>query len=403
MRRVLRLVLVCGLGCALIGAQELPDEITSDTVIATKNDEVKELKGYIVRNNYQLVEIRKSAEEKTGLKIPQSAVNYVFYVSANNKAYIEALQDYKERKYSGALESFTEAGKSLKNFKVGKQGEEFAQYINYYSAMCYFHLGNYAQAQKFFDLALQPRNAIFKFEGEYYLGRSLEAQGKYSEAESKYGLLVSAVFPQMLEQAQWGKRWDYLCRLGQIRAQLLSDAQKSGQENNIKSLLAKFNALIKEGGDYVDEGVRSDALMLQASALKYLARSNAGDYKKVIELLRKPVLEAVAENNRRVLSWMYLDMADSYWGMMQAQKNSAAKKKQAGEAFFEYLRLAMVYDLPPAQMCRVYYRVGYLFEQLRGREWKKRAIMYYKRAASFKYKQYQPYVSAKEALQRLQN
>ncbi len=404
MTRILGLSIIMLMAfCSVVCAAELPEatSISSDLVIATKDGEARHLKGYIINNSYVYIDLRKDKNDKKGIKVPQNAINYVFYADANNSAYIDGLKAYEAHKYKDAAEAFAEAAGALRNFKSKNQSDEFVQYAQYYEAMSHFRLGEYDQAIKLFDLALQPRDAIFKFQGEYYLARSLEGQGKYEDAKSKYSLLVNAVFPEMVEKAKWGEKWSFLCKLGEQRASLLASTQKPGQSASVESALAEFEKLIKEGGDKVDEEVLSDALMIRTSALKYLAQKNPENYSKVIALLGKPLRSAIANNDRASLSWMYLDIADSNWGLMESAQDAAEKKKYADNAFYGYLQLALVYDLPPAQLCKIYYRLGKLFTVVKGADWQKRSKKYYMLAASGKFKDFQPYVYAQQELKKI--
>lgn len=391
MKRILWLVALLLLAPAAL-AQDIPEaeSIKTDVVVAERDGQRRQLPGYIFRNNTQMVILRRSPTDEQEVRIPQSAIIYVFYREADNANFTEALKEYGSKNYAAALESLNSARSNSNNFATAARAEEFGQYINFYSAMSHYRLGNYEQAVASFNLCLQPRDAIFKFQAEYYLGRSYEADGKYREAETKYGQLADVVFPKLLETAAWGKKWDFLSRLGRERAKMLALSEREGQDAGIQKALEAFEALLKSGGDFVDQDVNNDALLVRASAMKYLAKKNPKDYEGVINLLSVPVREAVVNNDKSSLNWMYVMLGDCYYGLMEGESDPAKKKEWAERARFEYLRVSMVYSPAPNDLCKAYFRAGKLFEFLKDTDWQQRALQQYRFAAGSRFRAVQP-------------
>lgn len=374
----------------LVGASELPEASAvknNDLVVATKGGAARKIPGYVVRNTYQSVTLQKSKTDTANpLTIPAGAVLYVFYDEANNEEYIAGLQAFEEKKYEEAVESLLKAGEALGDFTVASRKDEFLQCVNYYTGMCKYRMGDFPSAVEAFDRALKNQDAIFKLQAEYYLARCFEGMGDYEKAENKYGQLVNSVYPKLLQQAKWGAKWEFFAKLGQQRARLLLNAQREGQEANVQRALAAVDALLKEAGDKLDDEMKLDALMMRAGAEKYLAGKDASKYDSVLKLLDKPVREAVVRNDRAALAWMYCDVADSYYGLMEAEADPAKKKDLAEKARFEYMRVWMTTTASPANLCRAYFRTGKLCEQLKDKDWQMRALQAYRYASGRKFK-----------------
>ncbi len=390
MKYALALVVLVLTLSAASRAADLPDAASikgNDLVIATREGEVKNVTGYVARNTYLGVTLQKSkTDDKNPLNIPAAAILYVFYEEANNEAFMDGLKAYGAKKYDDALENFNEAGAALTGLTVPARKEEFLQNVNYYSGLCKYHQGDFKGAIDAFDLCLRPREAIFKFQAEYYSARSMEGMGDYEKAESKYGQLIGSVYPKLLEKATWGQKWLQLSKLGQQRANLLLNAQRDGQENNVSKAKDAFEAILKESGDKIDEETMNDALMVRVAAEKYLARKTPAKYADVNKLLDKPVRDAVIRNDRAALAWMYCDVADSYFGLMEAETDAAKKKDLAEKARFEYMRIWMTTNASLANLCKAYFRTAKLCEFLKDKDWQARATQAYRYAANGRFK-----------------
>lgn len=393
MKYALALVALVLTVCAGGRAADLPDAASirdskeGDLVIASRDGETKNVRGYIARSSYLGITLQKNkTDDKNVLNIPAGAVQFAFYEEANNEALIDGLKAYAAKKYDEALESFGEAASAPGNISVPNRKEEFLQYVNYYTGLCKYQLGDFKGGIDAFDLALRPRDAIFKFQAEYYSARCMEGSGDYEKAESKYGQLIGAVYPKLLEKATWGQKWMVLAKLGQQRANLLMNAQRDGQEASVSKAKDGYEAVLKEAGDKLDDEVQNDALLVRVAAEKYLAKKDPSKFSNVIKLLDKPVRDAVVRNDRASLAWMYCDVADSYFGLMEAENDAAKKKDLADKARFEYMRIWMTTNAAPASLCRAYYRTGRLCEFIKDKDWQARAAQAYRYASGGRFK-----------------
>lgn len=361
--------------------------------------------GYVIKDFYLGVALvkKKGEKAKTALKKPRSEIKMVYFKDADNESYVDGLKAFTAKKYNIALDYFADATANSTNFSDPKHKNWFMQYINYYSGLCNYRLGEYDLAINNFDAALRQEDAIFKFEAEYYQGRALEAKGNYKNAINKYARLSGTVYPKMLKTAKWGEKYDFLCKLGLERATLLGYTQQKGKEAAIKSTLAKFDDLLKKNSQYVTDEVKLEGVMVRSSAGIYLAQKDPAQYSKIVKMLKLPINVAIAENNSSALAWMYQNLADCYYGMMENAKAANKKKEMAEAARTEYMRVTYLYNTSPNDMAKSYFRLGELFEMLKGKDWQKWALINYKKAASSKYKSAtEIHDKAKEAKTRME-
>ena len=197
----------------------------------------------------------------------------------------------------------------------------------------------------------------------------------------------------MKEDGAGVDKWDYLARLGMNRTKVLSLASKAGQETNLEKAAEEFRKTFQEGeaneAQFKKEGkgvrfFEDDVLLcgvqVDACALKYLAKKSPDNYAKLVDKLKQPLRDAQVANDKEALAWMYLDRADSYFGMMEQAADGEKKKEYGEDALMDYLRVTMIYNLAPVDLARAYYRSGVVLEQLKLADWESRALQAYRRA-----------------------
>lgn len=381
-------------------------DIKNDIVLTTN----KRVDGTITRDNCINVTIQVGKNE---VKVPHQVVVAAYYQKANNEAYAAGVAAF-------AAKNWAEALGNLQGATPGEISEEplkkaFMDRVNYLKGVCAYHLGDFASAEKFLKLAATRDEAVYKAEAEYYLARMLEAKGAYDNAQSKYHALTVATYKKMKEDGAGIDKWDYLARLGMGRTKVLALATKAGKEADMEKAVEEFRKTFKEGEENEEKfkkegkGVRffeDDVLLcgvqVDACALMYLAKKSPENYKKLVDILKQPLRDAQVANDKGALSWMYLDRADCYYGMMEKETSPEKKKEYGEDALMDYLRVTMIYSLGPIDLARAYYRTGVVLEQLQLADWEARALQAYRRATSPVYKATPTYDAAKKAREELE-
>lgn len=382
-------------------------DINKDLVLTTN----KRVEGTIVRDNCAATTIMVGKNEQ---KVPHQVIAAVYYQKANNEAYAAGVAAFAAKNWSEALGN-------LQGATPGDISEEplkkaFMDRVNYLKGVCAYHLGDYRSAETFLKAAASRDEAVYKAEAEYYLARMEEAKGDYAKAQSKYNALTVTVYKPMKEKSGASvEKWDYLARLGRDRTKVLELATKPGQDANMEKAVEAFKKTFQEGEEneakfkkegkgvrYFEDDVLLCGVQVDACSLMYLAKKSPDNYAKLVEILKLPLRDAQVANDKGALSWMYLDRADCYFGMMEKETSPEKKKEYGEDALMDYLRVTMTYSLGPIDLARAYYRTGVVLEQLQLADWESRALQAYRRATSPSYKATPTYDAAKKAREELE-
>lgn len=374
-------------------------DIKSD-VVQTAN---KQFAGKITKETYLNTMILENGK-KEPMKVPHSVIFAVYFNKADNEAWIDALKAIESKNYDEAMAELENATAGLKDVDPDAQ-KFFKERLDYLKGYCLYRLGNFPQAEKFLKVAATRPDATFKMEAEYYLARALEGNGDYKKASDKFNSLMVVTYPELMKgKPLGGEKWLYLAKLGLARTEVLLSAAQAGQESKVEEGAKNFATVFKEGLDkkYIDDDVRQCDVQIQACALKYLAKKDAKKFEDLVSALEKPLRDAAVANDKNGLGWMYLDRADSYFGMQASQSDAAKKAEYAEAALMDYMRVAYCYNPAPADRARSFFRIGALLEQLKGADWEQRALSSYKRASSTAYKETPTFDEAKKAREALE-
>lgn len=329
-----------------------------------KMDEVTESPpGTITKDTFMgtTLEVDGKARE-----IPRPLVIQQHYGSGDMKSLLAGIQACKDGDYAKALSALAAAEKSIEKMPRDQQ-ELFAQHVRYYQAVALMKSGKAEAAAKKFDDIFVKKDTFWYFEAELGKCECLELQGQYQAAMSNYTRLFTD-FEAKREKAPWVDMYIFPAKLGKLRAEANNPGTAEGR---LKEIIGEVGKLLEEKAyqPYITDDHRT-----QESRIRAIVYKRRKEFDELIKALANPIRIAVQNNNREALGGLYLDRADAYWGLMENEKDEAKKKEYAIAARFEYLRVALGYNISKEESARAQYRLALLFVQLGGKDAKSRAI-----------------------------
>ncbi len=308
----------------------------------------------ILKDNYAGVTIKTKGGE---YPIPRNQVYEVYYEGMDYINFIKALKLYEQGSYRQAFNALRNVERSAAN---RPQKEAILQHVHYYMGECLLKAGDPKEASAYFKRALYDENAAHYFAARLGQVMCQEKVGRLTDAGTRYEGLALSDFPKKEKRAPWADQYIFDAKFGHLRCRINNMIKQDEGGARLEEMLAELEKLKAENKKFVDENTDARFLRVRAGGLKALGR-----YQELIDLLDKPIRKAVNTGERELLSGMYMDRADAYWGLYgAAKKNDAGEeevKNLATRARFEYLRVTLTCNVGTEDLARAYYRLGELF------------------------------------------
>lgn len=363
------------LGVLTLSAAQAADLDTVTVRAAAGSEESTELEGVIKADNYKEVVIAVGGGAEVS-KARDLVVEFN-YAQANMGEFNAGVEAYDAGSYEAALKHFETAAASVGRMSRREQQPLFGQHCLFYRGMCQFQLGQYEEAHKsLFTLNSRVENSAYKFEAGFYEARALEETNR-SEAKTKYTLRVreyAEIYKRQKIEA--ARRWEVLSSLAILRLGL-EDAIASERATEIESSLSQLRGLKSNEAVWglLSQADRAKVILLEASALKALKR-----YGDLVPVLNVAIRNAQRDNDRDAMKGFYLQRADANWQLFEKTGEGKERSGYAEAVQIDALRLDLLFPLSADEAATANYRLGKTFVELKGPDWKERALFHLEKA-----------------------